>query len=329
MTHILGVDAGNTKTLALIARPDGTVVGAGRSGCGDPYTGAVGTSIPALREAITAALEQAQLQPADIIASGFSMAGADYPEDYAFIAAEVERLGYGRAATIVNDAIGPLWSGSPDGTGVAVTCGTGAATGARSADGRIWHSSFWQQPTGGHELGWQVIRAVCAAELGTGPATALTARVLHFFGERMIEQVLHRVTARGPNEAHVVRHLTPILLDTAHEEDPVASTIVREHGAGLGALALVAARKVGIADTPFPLVLSGGVLRHPSRLLAEALIGRVRAEAPDIHPILSRFEPVVGALLMAMHVAHLAVNEQVRRQLDATLPQAVFFKSDE
>ena len=327
MTYILGVDAGNTKTLALLARTDGTIIGSGRSGCGDIYSGSVGTSIPALREAVAAAIMG--VQPGEIVASGLSMAGADYPEDYAFIAAEVQRLGFKHNVTIVNDAIGPLWSGAFDGTGVAVTCGTGAATGARAADGRIWHSSFWQHPTGGQELGWQVIRAVCAAELGTGPATALSERVLQYFGEHKIEWVLHRLTKRGHNEGYVVRHLTPILLDIAHEEDPVASIIVREHGTGLGALALVAARKVGIAETPFTLVLAGGVLRHPSRLLADALIGRVRAEAPDVHALVSRFEPVVGALLMAMQSAQVPLTDELHSRITVTLPSMGFFKSDE
>ena len=34
---VLGVDGGNTKTVALAARPDGAVVGFGRGGCSDIY----------------------------------------------------------------------------------------------------------------------------------------------------------------------------------------------------------------------------------------------------------------------------------------------------
>ena len=32
MSYVLGVDGGNSKTVALIARCDGTIVGAGRGG---------------------------------------------------------------------------------------------------------------------------------------------------------------------------------------------------------------------------------------------------------------------------------------------------------
>lgn len=33
MKLVLGVDGGNTKTLALIARDDGEIIGTGRAGC--------------------------------------------------------------------------------------------------------------------------------------------------------------------------------------------------------------------------------------------------------------------------------------------------------
>ena len=37
MTYVLGVDVGNTKTIALAVGREGTIVGAGRGGCGDIY----------------------------------------------------------------------------------------------------------------------------------------------------------------------------------------------------------------------------------------------------------------------------------------------------
>jgi N-acetylglucosamine kinase-like BadF-type ATPase len=35
MSFVLGVDAGNTKTIAVLAGLDGRIVGSGRGGCGD------------------------------------------------------------------------------------------------------------------------------------------------------------------------------------------------------------------------------------------------------------------------------------------------------
>lgn len=329
MNYFLGVDAGNTKTIALVAHSDGTILGAGRSGCGDIYTAACGDDLPSVAAAVDAALRPTGIQPHQLMAGGFSMAGADYPEDFAFITAAVRRWGYGQTVTVVNDAIGPLWAGTDDGIGVAVACGTSAATGARAGAGRVWHSSFWQHPTGGHELGRKALQAVFAAEIGIGPATALREQVLAFYDETDVARVLHRMTARNTSEGNTVRHLARILLDTAHDGDHVAATIVQEHGAGLGALAVVAARQVGLGAQSFPLVLTGGVLRHPTHLLAEALVTRVHSEMPHARPVQSRFEPAIGALFLAMQSVELPIGEDVRARVAASSPPSSFFKSDE
>lgn len=329
MTYLLGVDAGNTKTIALVADADGRIMGAGRSGCGDIYVATHGNEIPNVNTAVNKALAAAGLRASDISAGGFNMAGADYAEDFVFIESAMRRAGYGQTISIVNDGIGPLWANTEDGVGVSVTCGTGAATGARNANGQVWHSSFWQNPTGGHELGWKTLNAVLAAELGTGPKTALSERVLAFFGETSMERVLHRITRRGADEGSKVRHLVIELLNAAHDSDPVATHIVQAHGEGLGAIALAAARNVGLGKAPFPLVLAGGVLRHHTHFLADALVGRVRAEMPLVQPIVSRFEPVVGALVLAVASAGLPTNEAVHSRIAETMPSPTLFKSDE
>jgi hypothetical protein len=100
---------------------------------------------------------------------------------------------------------------------------------------------------------------------------------------------------------------------------------VQEHGAALGDYALVAARRVGIERNPFALVLAGGVLRHPTPLLREALIARVQSVAPGAKPLVSRFEPAVGALFLALETAGIAIDEPLRARLAATLPSAAFF----
>ncbi len=42
MQCVLAVDGGNTKTIALVAALDGTILGAGRGGCGDIYNARFG-----------------------------------------------------------------------------------------------------------------------------------------------------------------------------------------------------------------------------------------------------------------------------------------------
>lgn len=324
--YVLGVDAGNSKTIALLSRLDGTIVGAGRAGCGDIYGAASAEdALAAVDAAIRCALRRAGAAPDQLSAAAFSMAGADWPEDVAYLHAALQERGYGHTVTVVNDAIGALRAGSPDGTGVVIACGTGAAIAARAPDGRTWHNSHWQEPQGAEHLGYKTLRAVYRVELGIEPPTTLTARVLATYALPDVAAVLHRFTAREGSPPRDVGRLARVLLDEAAGGDPTARRIVVEHGAGLGDYALVAARRAGIDGTPFMLVLSGGVFRHPSRLLAEAIVARVHTTSPQARPVESRFEPAAGALFLALEAAGLSIDEPLLQRLMPTIPPPALF----
>jgi N-acetylglucosamine kinase-like BadF-type ATPase len=325
MNLVLGVDGGNTKTLALVTRADGTILGAGRAGCGDIY-GATSpaSAVAEIERAVAAALLEAGIKPAELSAGAFSLAGADWPEDFKLLEDAMRARGYGQHILVVNDAMGALRAGSPDGTGVVVACGTGAATGARHPDGRIWHSSFWQEPQGADELSKRALRAIYRAELGVDPPTILTGRVLAAFAAQSVEQVLHRLTGREIPRPEIRRLVRP-LFDAAEAGDPAAWRILTSHGKALGDYALAAARKVGLLETAFTLVLTGGVLRHPSPILRDALIGRVREVAPEARAIQSRFEPAAGAVLLGLDLIHTETDAALLERLESSLPGAAFF----
>lgn len=331
MSYVLGLDAGNTKTIALVARGDGVIVGSGRAGCGDIYARSPELALAEVDAAIDGALggETPFARRGALAAACFSMAGADWPEDYALLHAALTSRGLdlGERLLIYNDAIGALRAGAPDGVGVSVVCGTGAAVGARASDGRLWHSSWWQEPQGADQLGKKALRAVYRAELGLAPATSLTRRVLDFFAASDVEAVLHGQTARLREPGPPVAQLARVLLDEADGGDPTARQIVSEHGAELGDFALVAARRVGLDRAPFTLVLAGGVLRHACDLLPAALIDRVRAAVPGVRPVVNRLEPAAGALLFALEAAGVTFDAALVARLEASLPPAALFET--
>ena len=326
MKLVLGVDGGNTKTLALVARDDGAIIGRGRAGCGDIYgAGSPGAAIAEIESAVGAALKEAGIAPAMLSVGAFSLAGADWPEDFRLLEEAMRERGYGQRIEVVNDAMGALRAGSPDGTGVVVACGTGAAVGARHPDGRIWHSSFWQQVQGADELSSRALRAVYRAELGIDPPTLLRERILEAFAARNVEEILYRLTGRDLPRPEIRRQLVRPLFDAADAGDDAARRIVISHGKALGDYALVAARRVGLLGKSFILVLTGGVLRHPSPLLRDTLVERVQDAAPDVRAIQSRFEPAAGAVLLALDLIHAVTDATLLERLESTLPGAAFF----
>jgi N-acetylglucosamine kinase-like BadF-type ATPase len=320
---LLGIDGGNTKSIALVATPDGAIVGAGRSeGSSDLHLVTLEQSLARLDEAAGAALAAAGGAPR-VLAAGLSLAGADWPEDFELVEGPL-RERWGRA-TVANDAIGALRAAVPSGPGVVVVCGTGAATGARGTDGRTWHSSFWQLAQGAHELGVQGLRAIVRAELGIGPPTSLTAGILEALGEPTVEAVLHRLTGRATKARREQSSIAPVVLDAAEGGDAVAASIVRAHGTDLGLSAVAAARRVGIEGSAFTLALTGGVLRHDGRLLREALTEVVHDSSPEAKVIQPRLEPAAGALLLAFDAAGVHVHRGVKARLRSTMPSPALF----
>ena len=326
---LLGIDGGNTKSIALVADPDGSILGAGRTaGSSDLHLVALDVALARLDEAAGAALARAgeRLSPPDppkVAAAAVSLAGADWPEDFELVEGPLrERWA---SVTVANDAIGALRAAVPEGPGVVVVCGTGAATGARGADGRTWHSSFWQLAQGAHELGVQGLHAIVRAELGVGPPTALTAGILGALGEPTVESVLHRITGRATKARREQSSIAPVVLDAAEDGDEVAAAIVRRHGIELGELAAAAARRVGIEGSPFTLALAGGVLRHRGRILRDALTSVALERSPEARVIQPTLEPAAGALLLAFDAAGIPVTASIARRLRATMPPADLF----
>src|SRR5215813_8252238 len=127
MQCVLAVDGGNSKTIALVAAPDGTVLGMGRGGCGDIYNavpeGGEGEPSQAallnVERTLMDALHAAQIAPTDLAVSVFNMAGADWPEDVAFWHEAMSARGVGREIIVQNDALGVLHVASPNATGVS------------------------------------------------------------------------------------------------------------------------------------------------------------------------------------------------------------------
>jgi N-acetylglucosamine kinase-like BadF-type ATPase len=334
MHCVLGVDGGNTKTLALVAALDGTILGRGRAGCGDIYNAAptpaspdsASAAVVNIEQAVMSALRMARAQPPDLLAGVFNMAGADWPEDFALLRAALEERGFGQRLIVQNDALGVLHAGVSSAVGVSLICGSGAAIGARAPDGRTWHTSHWQDDVqGSHHLAQKTLVAVYRSELGIEPPTSLTARVLDFFEVDSVKALLHLFTSREHNVPEPIGRLTPILLDEAEAGDRVARRIVQEHGRALGEYVLAAARRVGLEGEAFPLVLAGGVFHHPSSLLAEAIIEQVRQTSPLAHPVPCRFEPVIGVLFAALETAGCTVDEALMANLLPTMPPASFY----
>src|SRR4051812_20348197 len=263
----LGVDGGQTKTIALACGSDGRISGHARAGCSDVYSVAdPGMAIDEVARAASAALAAAGGgEPA---CAYYSLSGADWPVDIAYYAAELGRRVPAGRTVVVNDAIGAIRCGAEDGVGCSLVCGTGTALGARAGDGRLWHMSFLAAPTFTTDLSRAALDAAVRSQLGLLPASILPQRVGEVLGARDAIGAIERVTGRGSRPARF--SLGGVLLDCAAEGDELARDRVTYVAREMAGYLRVAARECGMR-APTPVTLSGGVMRHRSSLLLDAL----------------------------------------------------------
>lgn len=327
MDLVLGVDGGNSKVIALVARHDGSIIGAARlPGSGDIYAGSA-AALELLHAVVTDAMTEAGASPADVAAAVFSLAGADWPEDIAFLRASLGRLELASEPIVVNDAIGALSGAVPDGPAVVVSLGTGAATGARAVDGSTWHSSFWQTTQGAAELAQRAAEGLVRSELDIEHAPLLAARVQEAIGVATADEALNRMTRRERDRSAWVGAVVRALLEAAEVGDPIAERIVNDHGTGIGEVAAAAARRVGIDRQPYALAFCGGVARAGASGIIGAAVEAVRATGQSPRLVDPRWEPAVGALLIGLREAGTwpADRATIEARLGSTMPPMELF----
>lgn len=329
----LGVDAGNSKTVALVCRTSGEVVGVGRSGCGDIYGAPTeDAAVDEVFAAVDAAVKDAVVERSAITQAAFRLAGIDWPEDRDFwrtaLAARWPEL---TRYSALNDGYAAIRCGEASGVGIAVNAGTAAAIAARGADGQVWDMGWWgQHSMGSMGLVEEALRAVNLAELGVAPPTALTAALLEFYGRADLGQLNEWLTRRRDRATQPQRLAAArTVIAVAQGGDPVAGGIVDEQGRRLATYAEVAARRVGLRaqDRPIAVVMAGAVLMAPGSPVAAATVRHLAALLPEGVAAVAALPPVAGAALDAIAEAGEPVTAVTMQRLGTTAPSPEFLQT--
>ena len=115
--------------------------------------------------------------------------------------------------------------------------------------------------------------------------------------------------------------LCPIVFEEACAGDEVARGIIRKMGEEAGVSANAIIRKLGLQDDEFEVVLAGSVFKGKGSLLLDTVKSVVLPVAPKAEVITPRYEPVVGALIIALDAAGVRVEGQVAENLDRSVPE--------
>jgi N-acetylglucosamine kinase-like BadF-type ATPase len=300
--YFLGVDAGGTKTHALVAEESGQAVGFGAGGPGNWESVGLDGLTSALQTAVSKALKMAKLNIGQINGAGMGLAGYDWPSQREMILGAIKPLGLNCPLEIVNDTTLGIFAGATQGWGVSVVSGTGCNCRGwgkdRHTEGRMvggapdWSGEY----AGGGDIVARALRAITFEWGKRGPATALSPAFLQLTGARELNELVEGMYV-GKYEFDAA--LIFKVFEVAAQGDPEALKVIEWAGSELGQMACGVIRQLGLENDPVEVVLIGSLYNgHP--LMAETLRKTVLEVAPGAQIVRLTAPPVVGGVLLAL-----------------------------
>lgn len=295
---VLGIDAGGTKTVGLVADEQGAIVGEARGGGANLRVFGELKVEKVLHTVMEEAMGERAALPAAIC---LGIAGVDRDEDDRVIRAIMRRIGYKTRVLVVNDALVALVAAAGHEPGIVVIAGTGSIAYGRNANDVAARAGGWGHLLGdegsGYWIGRHALRAVVRHADGRGQATRLTAHACGHFGITRPEQLIYQVYDQEPRQ--LIATFAARVQTARDEGDRVASEILDRAAGELVAAAASVVTALNMRDQAFPFVLAGGILRAVPWLAAE-LTHRLSGLAPRSRVQLLTVEPAVGAVRLAL-----------------------------
>jgi N-acetylglucosamine kinase-like BadF-type ATPase len=299
MIHVLGIDAGGTKTVCQLANDCGQVLAETRRGGANLQASGELEVEKVLHDVMEEAIGARDVVPAAIC---LGIAGVDRPDDAQVVSGIMKRIGFKARILVVNDALVALEAGAPGEPGVVVIAGTGSIAYGRNSRNQAARSGGWGYVLGdegsGYWIGRSALRAVLRAADRRGRETVLTELLLEHFHVARAQDLIHEVyhgTLRPTSIASLAQSVQTAFL----AGDAVAIGILRAAANELESSALSVARRLDLVGTAYPFVLAGGMFRAVP-WLHEELQRRLELASPGSRVTLLDVEPAAGAVRLAL-----------------------------
>ena len=306
MKYFLGVDAGGTKTHALIADETGRAIGFGVAGPGN-WEG-VGYEILTknLLEVATQALEMAGIPIQEIAGAGFGLAGFDWPSQRQAHLDALQPLKLACPLEIVNDATLGILAGATEGWGISVVSGTGCNCRGWSKDykheGRVVGGALWSgEAAGASDIVMRALQAVTFQWDQRGPVTALTQAFLRITQAKDLDDLIEGMYIGkyelNPDQARLVFQI-------AAQGDPEALNVINWAADQLGQMACGVIRQLNLENETFDVVLIGSLFDgHPQ--MAKTIGETIHSLASGARLVRLDVPPVVGGVVLGLQTARL------------------------
>jgi N-acetylglucosamine kinase-like BadF-type ATPase len=295
----IGIDGGGTSTRAVViehTNDEIKVLGRGESGSSNHYGVGLETATKNISTAVGAAQSAAGIAENAVQSYGFGLAGACTPAEQSLLAGRLGVLAAGQNFVIDEDAAAAQAGAFAGGAGAICIAGTGANCFGINEHGRRARADglgpLLGDRGGGYRIGEAALRAICAAEDGSGQQTALVEPCLQALKISSIEELVQLVYQ--PNFARSrIAALFPVVMQTAQKGDALAQELLLDSGRELAATTLAVLRKLQLQRVA-PV---GGVFDN-APVVRDAYKKHLQAAIPAIELVAPQYGAAIGAALL-------------------------------
>lgn len=316
MRYFLGLDGGQTKTLAVLVDESGNVLGIGRAGPSNHLNepGAYERLSESISESILLACRA--YGSVRLAAAFLGMASLDPRVSEiatALVTADI--------LVVENDTVS-AWAGATlCEPGVITISGTGSVSfGVNNNDERAM-SAYWAHLFGdegsGFDLGKRALRLAARASDGRGEQTVLQKMLLEYFGVVSMDEVRREIYSKEL-ERHKIAQIARLLILAAQEGDMVSKRELELAGAQLAEGALAVLRRLKLMEVGCPVCPTGGVFQAAGELMKASYRDSILHHSPKSMVKDPEFPPVIGSAMMAMKEADLKLTAKVIGNLRQT-----------
>ena len=311
--YFLGFDGGGTHLRGCLIDENGNVLAvASHPPASFPkLKEKIGAPVAALVNELRARANLAE----EIFAAGFCSTGVGRPADREIVARSLSENKIAKKIVAESDALAALTGAFGGGPGIIVIAGTGVICFGRAPSGEIIRVGGWGYLLGDEGSGFSVAQAALIAALkdwdGRGAPTVLREIFEKHFNVAGIELSISQIYTPDFDRGKFAE-LAPLVFAAADNGDAVAQEIIKNTGRGHGHL-IRAALQRDSWPTPVPLALIGNLFRRRDVLLPA--LWEILSEK-DFVLIAPRFEPVVGAALLAMMSSDTFLTEKFLQNLE-------------
>ncbi len=292
----LGVDGGQSSTVALIGDETGAIKGVGRAGPCNHVSAAEGQArfLQAVQGALEAAEENAGCGRVHFEAACLGFSGG--PHDKEAITKQVVKAKHYSIVTDAHVALTGATAGEP---GVIAIAGTGSIAYGRNAAGKTARAGGWGYAMGDEgsafDIVRQALRAILRMEEGWGPETSLLERLLGATGAVSANDLLHRFYTPEFPRARIAS-FAPLVDEAAQQGDHVAREILNNSAQALATYVAAVRRQLFHRGETSRTAYIGGVFRSELLRTRFQLIVELEGES-RVHP--PAYGPATGALIEA------------------------------